>query len=264
MRITAGSTSVRAFEQPLRDAAALARTMLIGAAADRWNVEPEGCRDRRQLRDEPGPFLHVRRARGRSRGPLAARQAAAPPGDPGASDRQAPPPARRAGEGGWKLAVRRRRPAARHALCKRARCTARRKAPRLLARFRSAQWMGFATSQRAMAGSRLSPTHGGLRSADCRPRTRSSRASGAQPNFAARSKMPSRTEMIAGNSGAATMKGRSGDRAHLPRPISLRRASISDLSPSARRRGSSAVTLKSGHRRRPRALHAPPRLERQI
>ena len=43
IRITAGSTSVRAFEQPLREAAAVARTMLIGAAADRWNVDPSEC-----------------------------------------------------------------------------------------------------------------------------------------------------------------------------------------------------------------------------
>ena len=43
MRITAGSTSVRAFERPLREAAAVARTMLVGAAADRWNVMPSEC-----------------------------------------------------------------------------------------------------------------------------------------------------------------------------------------------------------------------------
>jgi isoquinoline 1-oxidoreductase beta subunit len=43
IRITAGSTSVRAFEQPLREAAAIARTMLIGAAADRWGVSPDEC-----------------------------------------------------------------------------------------------------------------------------------------------------------------------------------------------------------------------------
>jgi isoquinoline 1-oxidoreductase beta subunit len=42
-RITADSTSVRAFEQPMREAAAVARAMLIGAAADRWNVEPSAC-----------------------------------------------------------------------------------------------------------------------------------------------------------------------------------------------------------------------------
>ena len=43
IRITAGATSVRAFEQPLRQAAATAREMLVGAAADRWNVDPGEC-----------------------------------------------------------------------------------------------------------------------------------------------------------------------------------------------------------------------------
>ena len=43
IRITAASTSVRAFEQPLREAAAVARTMLVGAAADRWTVDPSEC-----------------------------------------------------------------------------------------------------------------------------------------------------------------------------------------------------------------------------
>ncbi|MGZ2412016.1 isoquinoline 1-oxidoreductase subunit beta [Sphingomonas sp. F9_3S_D5_B_2] len=43
LRITAGSTSVRAFEQPLREAAAVARTMLVGAAADRWNIDDSQC-----------------------------------------------------------------------------------------------------------------------------------------------------------------------------------------------------------------------------
>jgi isoquinoline 1-oxidoreductase beta subunit len=42
-RITAGSTSVRAFEQPMRTAAAVARSMLIGAAADRWNIGADEC-----------------------------------------------------------------------------------------------------------------------------------------------------------------------------------------------------------------------------
>ena len=35
-RITAGSTSIRAFERPLREAAATARTLLCEAAAKRW------------------------------------------------------------------------------------------------------------------------------------------------------------------------------------------------------------------------------------
>jgi isoquinoline 1-oxidoreductase subunit beta len=42
-RITAGSTSVRAFEAPIRHAAAVARAMLVGAAADRWNVSADQC-----------------------------------------------------------------------------------------------------------------------------------------------------------------------------------------------------------------------------
>ncbi|MFL6725762.1 MAG: molybdopterin cofactor-binding domain-containing protein [Sphingomicrobium sp.] len=42
-RITANSTSIRAFEQPLRTAAAIARAMLVGAAADRWNVDASTC-----------------------------------------------------------------------------------------------------------------------------------------------------------------------------------------------------------------------------
>lgn len=42
-RITANSTSIRAFEGPMREAAAIARSMLIGAAADRWNVDPAKC-----------------------------------------------------------------------------------------------------------------------------------------------------------------------------------------------------------------------------
>jgi isoquinoline 1-oxidoreductase beta subunit len=43
LQITAGSTSVRAFEQPLREAAAVARMILVGAAADRWNVGEPDC-----------------------------------------------------------------------------------------------------------------------------------------------------------------------------------------------------------------------------
>lgn len=43
IRITANSTSVRAFERPMREAAAIARSMLVGAAADRWNVAPSSC-----------------------------------------------------------------------------------------------------------------------------------------------------------------------------------------------------------------------------
>ncbi|MEO7654795.1 MAG: molybdopterin cofactor-binding domain-containing protein [Sphingomicrobium sp.] len=43
MRITAGATSVRGFEAPMREAAAVARAMLVGAAADRWNIDESEC-----------------------------------------------------------------------------------------------------------------------------------------------------------------------------------------------------------------------------
>ncbi|HEU0310935.1 MAG TPA: molybdopterin cofactor-binding domain-containing protein [Sphingomicrobium sp.] len=42
-RITAGSTSVRAFEEPLREAAAVARILLCEAAANRWGVRAAEC-----------------------------------------------------------------------------------------------------------------------------------------------------------------------------------------------------------------------------
>lgn len=43
MRVTAGSTSIRAWETPLRMTAAAARAMLIGAAAEQWNVPAVEC-----------------------------------------------------------------------------------------------------------------------------------------------------------------------------------------------------------------------------
>ena len=43
LRITAGSTSIRAFEAPLRLAAATARAMLVAAAAAQWKVPAEQC-----------------------------------------------------------------------------------------------------------------------------------------------------------------------------------------------------------------------------
>jgi isoquinoline 1-oxidoreductase beta subunit len=43
MRITAGSTSVRAYEEPLRRAGATARAMLTAAAARRWGVVAAEC-----------------------------------------------------------------------------------------------------------------------------------------------------------------------------------------------------------------------------
>ncbi len=43
MRLTAQSSSVRAFEAPLREAAAMARTLLCAAAAKRWGVAAVDC-----------------------------------------------------------------------------------------------------------------------------------------------------------------------------------------------------------------------------
>ena len=43
LRITAGSTSIRAFEAPLRSAAAAARGLLIAAAAKQWGVRAAEC-----------------------------------------------------------------------------------------------------------------------------------------------------------------------------------------------------------------------------
>ena len=42
-RMTAGATSIRAFEHPLREAGAVARDLLIRAAADQWDVDPALC-----------------------------------------------------------------------------------------------------------------------------------------------------------------------------------------------------------------------------
>ena len=44
---TGGSTSVRVFYEPLRRAGATARTMLVAAAAQTWDVDPTSCRAKR-------------------------------------------------------------------------------------------------------------------------------------------------------------------------------------------------------------------------
>src|SRR3954471_10169600 len=43
-QVTGASSSVRALYTPLRKAGATARTMLIAAAAQRWNVDPASCK----------------------------------------------------------------------------------------------------------------------------------------------------------------------------------------------------------------------------
>jgi isoquinoline 1-oxidoreductase beta subunit len=44
LQATGNSNAVRAAWQPLREAGATARTMLVAAAAQRWNVDPASCR----------------------------------------------------------------------------------------------------------------------------------------------------------------------------------------------------------------------------
>jgi isoquinoline 1-oxidoreductase beta subunit len=43
IQVTGNSNSIRAFWKPLRTAGAAARTMLVRAAADQWQVDPAGC-----------------------------------------------------------------------------------------------------------------------------------------------------------------------------------------------------------------------------
>ena len=43
-QVTGNSSAIRAAWQPLRQAGAVARTMLVAAAAKRWNVDPATCR----------------------------------------------------------------------------------------------------------------------------------------------------------------------------------------------------------------------------
>jgi len=54
VQATGNSNAVRAAWQPLRQAGAIARTMLVSAAAKRWNVDPASCRAQKgEVRHEP-------------------------------------------------------------------------------------------------------------------------------------------------------------------------------------------------------------------
>ena len=70
--MTGGSTSIRAFYQPLRQAGATARTMLIAAAAATWNVDPASCRA------EKGSVIHTPTGRKLDYGALAGKAATLP------------------------------------------------------------------------------------------------------------------------------------------------------------------------------------------
>ena len=65
VQATGGSTAIRAVWKPMRQAGAIARTMLVAAAAKRWNVDPASCRA------QSGEVLHAPTARSIKYGELA-------------------------------------------------------------------------------------------------------------------------------------------------------------------------------------------------
>ena len=71
-QMTGASSSVRAFDEPLRRAGATARTMLVAAAAASWNVDPASCRA------QNGVVTHTPTGRTLTYGVLAAKAAALP------------------------------------------------------------------------------------------------------------------------------------------------------------------------------------------
>src|SRR3954468_7618138 len=66
IQATGNSNAVRASWQPLRQAGATARTMLVSAAAKRWNVDPASCRA------QSGEVRHLQSGRRLRYGALAA------------------------------------------------------------------------------------------------------------------------------------------------------------------------------------------------
>jgi isoquinoline 1-oxidoreductase subunit beta len=72
IQATGNSNAVRASWQPLRQAGATARTMLVTAAAKRWNVDPASCRA------QSGEVLHAATGRSIKYGELAADAARIP------------------------------------------------------------------------------------------------------------------------------------------------------------------------------------------
>jgi len=72
VQATGGSTTIRASWKPLRQAGAIARTMLVAAAAKRWNADPASCRA------QSGEVLHAPTGRSIKYGELAADAAGMP------------------------------------------------------------------------------------------------------------------------------------------------------------------------------------------
>ena len=71
-QVTGGSTSVRAFYEPMRQAGAAARSMLVAAAAGSWGVDPASCRG------ENGTVIHSGTGRKVTYGEVAERAAKLP------------------------------------------------------------------------------------------------------------------------------------------------------------------------------------------
>ena len=72
IQATGNSNAIRAAWQPLRQAGATARTMLVATAARRWNVDPASCRA------QGGEVLHAPAGRRIKYGELAADAAGMP------------------------------------------------------------------------------------------------------------------------------------------------------------------------------------------
>jgi isoquinoline 1-oxidoreductase beta subunit len=72
VQATGNSNAIRGAWQPLRQAGATAKTMLVAAAAKRWNVDPASCRA------QSGQVLHTPTGRGFTYGALAADAARLP------------------------------------------------------------------------------------------------------------------------------------------------------------------------------------------
>jgi isoquinoline 1-oxidoreductase subunit beta len=71
-QMTGGSTSMRVFYEPMRQAGAAARTMLVAAAAQGWGVDPGSCRA------EKGTIIHLATGRRVAYGAVAERAAKLP------------------------------------------------------------------------------------------------------------------------------------------------------------------------------------------
>ena len=72
IQATGNSNAIRGAWKPLREAGATARTMLVSAAAKRWNVDPASCRA------QSGEILHALTGRSFKYGELAADAAGMP------------------------------------------------------------------------------------------------------------------------------------------------------------------------------------------